>query len=351
MDLRGEDLERMAEKALLACLERVPFLKIEAMERSRVGGRSEPDLSITVMVPDGRRHLLVAVNKSGTPQVARKALESLSEWRGLTPGAYGVFMAPYISEYTADLCAGEGAGYADFSGNCRLAFGQVFIEQTGRANKFIERAAGSLYSRKATRVLRVLLVGARKPWRMADLAAEADVSLGHAAKVKKLLNHHGWIREEPGGFVLRNPEALLRDWAQNYRYRKNRVHEFYSPASIPEIEYGLGEVCAEKGIRYALAGFSAAARLAFMVKYQRVMGFVEGRVDDVASAMSLKRVPTGPNVFLMIPYDEGVFYDAREVDSIQIASPIQVYLDLASYRGRGEEAAEAVLEQVIRPSW
>lgn len=351
MDMRGESLDELAEKALLTCLGRVPFAKVESVVRASAERGQEPDLSVTVMLPEGRRRLLVAVKKSGAPGVARGVIEALAGWRGSVPGAYGVFMAPYISEHTGEMCVGEGAGYADFSGNCRLAFGQVFIEQTGRANKFIERAAGSLYSRKATRVLRVLLAGRQRPWKMADLAAEADVSLGHAAKVKNLLDRHGWIRREPGGFLLRDPEGLLKDWAQNYRYRKNRIHEFYSLAGVPEIEAGLGAVCADRNIQYALAGFSAAARLAFMVRYQRVMAFVDGKVEDVAGAMNLKRVPTGPNVFLMIPYDEGVFYDAREVDSIRITSPVQVFLDLASYRGRGEEAAEAVLDQVIRPSW
>jgi hypothetical protein len=39
------------------------------------------------------------------------------------------------------------------------------------------------------------------------------------------------------------------------------------------------------------------------------------------------------------------------MDDLRIASPVQVYLDLIGYRGRGEEAAAFVLEQVIERTW
>jgi hypothetical protein len=34
-----------------------------------------------------------------------------------------------------------------------------------------------------------------------------------------------------------------------------------------------------------------------------------------------------------------------------MVSPVQVYLDLIGYRGRGEEAANVLLEQVIERTW
>jgi hypothetical protein len=69
------------------------------------------------------------------------------------------------------------------------------------------------------------------------------------------------------------------------------------------------------------------------------------------TALSRKEVPSGANVTLLSPYDDGVFYGAAEVDGLRIASPVQVYLDLVGYRGRGEEAATFLLEQVIERTW
>jgi hypothetical protein len=57
------------------------------------------------------------------------------------------------------------------------------------------------------------------------------------------------------------------------------------------------------------------------------------------------------NVALFTSYDEGVLYGARQIGGICIASPVQVYLDLLGVKGRGEEAAKAILDEVIRRSW
>jgi hypothetical protein len=56
-------------------------------------------------------------------------------------------------------------------------------------------------------------------------------------------------------------------------------------------------------------------------------------------------------VTLLEPYDAGVFYGAKEIDGVCVASPVQVYLDLRGFRGRGEEAAVKLLDEVIRPQW
>jgi hypothetical protein len=39
------------------------------------------------------------------------------------------------------------------------------------------------------------------------------------------------------------------------------------------------------------------------------------------------------------------------VEGAPVVSPVQLYLDLAQTKGRGEEAAAAILEEVIKPIW
>jgi hypothetical protein len=62
-------------------------------------------------------------------------------------------------------------------------------------------------------------------------------------------------------------------------------------------------------------------------------------------------VDSGANFTLIKPADEGVFYGVQLFDGIPAASPIQVYLELIGNKGRGKEAAEALWEEVIRPTW
>jgi hypothetical protein len=53
----------------------------------------------------------------------------------------------------------------------------------------------------------------------------------------------------------------------------------------------------------------------------------------------------------MTPFDEGILYGAQKVDGATVVSDVQLYLDLAGYKGRGEEAAEFILDKRLRPRW
>lgn len=342
----GEN-EVKAENALRDALEKIPFLKVKSIEREK----DRVDILVNLAVGDKKQVLLVEVKNSGQPRLARDAVNQLIRYRNSYPDAYLIFMAPYISQQAAEICMKDGVGYLDFAGNCYLSFGQVYIEQTGNPNPFrTKRDLVSLFSPKSSRVLRVLLNNPGRVWKTQDLADESRVSLGQVANVKKLLLDREWITKQDG-FSLTTPWMLLEEWANVYTYRKNEVRNFYSLKSIPEIESELAKVCKAKGVEYALTGFSGAARFAPAVRYTRSMAYVYNTREEVASLLNLKEVESGANVTLLGPYDEGVFYGTQMIDDVRIVSPLQVYLDVKGYRGRGEEAAEVLLRDVIKPKW
>ena len=311
-----------------------------------------PDFLIRIALPGGEKYLVVEIKTNGQPRLARDAVNQILRYRDLFPDSYGVFLAPYISPKSGEICKKEGIGYLDLAGNCYLCFDRVYIEQEGRHNPFKEkRDLRSLYSPKAERVLRVLLNNPGKGWKVEELAKEAQVSLGQVSNVKKLLMDREWIQVDKTGFMANEPEQLLREWEENYSFRRNRVLDFYSMKGPAQIEADLVEYCNGNNVKYAFTGFSGAARLAPAVRYQRAMAYLTDLEQDLAFQLDLKEVGSGANVSVFIPYDEGIFYGAREVDGAQVASPVQVYLDVRTFRGRGEEAAQVLLEQVIRPLW
>ncbi len=169
--------------------------------------------------------------------------------------------------------------------------------------------------------------------------------------MKKLLVDREWVRTGPEGLWLTEPERLLAEWAENYNHERNRAHDFYSMSSVAEIEAELTEIDAAGGGPCVLTGFSGAVRVAPFVRYQRAAAYARGDVEAIARRLGVKEVPSGANLSLIEPYDQGVFYGAREIDGACVVSPLQLYLDLQAARGRGEEAANAVLDQAIRPSW
>jgi hypothetical protein len=345
------DILEAAAEALLACLREIPFARVEhVMEPgARLGG---PDILVRAAAAD-REHLLVGeVRGNGQPRLAREAINQLLRYRESYPGAHGVFIAPYISPRAAELCEQAGIGFVDLAGNCRLSFGDVFIRKTGERNRLAQkRALGSLYSPKASRVLRVLLNDPHRSWKIQDLAGEANVSIGQTSNVKKLLSDREWIRAEREGIRLTEPKALLVEWAGNQGRRGDCTFACYSLAPVHEAERRLAQACAAVGGRCALTSFSASLRYAPMVRSQRAAAYVIGNMVKIMSEAGLKQVASGANVTLITPGDDGVFYGARDIDGLTVVAPVQAYLDLVAVAGRGSEAAEAILETEIHRQW
>ena len=347
--MKPTDFEKRIEEALLKSLGDIPFVKVESARELKTPW-GIPDVIAKVQSPEGERILVVEAKTSGQPRLAREAINQLSRYKSKWKNAYGIFMAPYISPRSAEICSQEGIGYMDLAGNCYLSFDKIFIKKERPDNPFAQkRELRTLYSPKATRVLRVLLSNPRKRWKLIALAEEAQVSLGQVSNVKKLLMDREWIQASDEGFSLNTPQALLTEWSDNYSYRRNRIYEYYSLNRIEDIEVKLADTCRSEGITYAFTGFSAAERLSPAVRYQKVAAYVQDKIERVASLLNLKKVSTGSNISLWDPYDAGVFYACREIKGVQVVSPIQAYLDLKAFKGRGEEAANALLDELIKP--
>jgi len=340
------------EDAVRSCLDRVPFLKVREIriEPDLSGGR--PDFIALVESTLGQYSLVIEAKSSGQPRIVRQAIDQLRAYCASIPNPYPVILAPYITDATARLCEREGVGYVDLAGNCRLSFGQVYVEQRGKENPFSEkRELRSLYSPKAERILRVLLTLPQRTWKVKELASEAEVSLGLVSKVKRILELREWLDQLPNGFRLLNPQVALEEWVREYRYSKHQTFNYYSFTSGSDLEREVTSAAESCRIRVALTGFSAAVRYAPAVRYRRSMAFCRGDPSSLAQELELKKVPSGANLTLIQPYDEGVFYAVQVRDGLPVVSPVQTYLDLMRQAARGEEAAEALLQEVIQASW
>src|ERR1700733_996119 len=134
------ELARRAEERLRNVLADVPFLILPscgsvAEESSRA--------DFTVPVDAGSDHwLLVCEVKSlSQPRQVREAAYNLRHHLLSLPNrkAYGILLAPYLSEESIAVLRTESLGYLDFAGNCFLSFGSVFIERHGAPNPAIRR--------------------------------------------------------------------------------------------------------------------------------------------------------------------------------------------------------------------
>jgi len=353
MKISEIDLGEKAIEAIQGCLSGIPIVNQVNIKKEPGSGRVRPDLLVDLeIVGPKKEKLVIEVKNNGQPRYAREAVNQILRYREMFPNSYGIFVAPFISDRAGEICSESQIGYIDFSGNCRLCFNQIYIEKEGKPNIYAKkRDFRSLFSSKRTRVIRVLLSNPKNIWKIQELSNESEVSLGQTSNIKKLLTDREWLQIVKGGFSLKSPGELLKEWGENYSFRKNTIRNFYSLDGIPEIEEQIANVCSRKQINYALTGFSGATRLYPNVRYKNAMVYIENLTDELILSLNFKPVNSGANVNILLPYDAGVFYGLKIIDGIQIASPIQIYLDLLSYRGRGEEAAESLFDEVIKTEW
>lgn len=89
------------------------------------------------------------------------------------------------------------------------------------------------------------------------------------------------------------------------------------------------------------ASFSAAVRRNAISKFENLV--------------EAKQAESGENLVVSIPGDDGVFYlpdNGRENDPrLGCTNAVQTYVDVWHSGSRGQEAAEALLEQRLKPEW
>jgi len=347
-----KNLESAAKVRLNSVLSVIPFVELRG-SKTKVGiGENMFDLVIDAVVSGRPMKLVAEIKTQAEPRFARMAALELKNRVQTVENGFGILIAPYISSAAIQVCREVGVGCMDLSGNVFLSFGNVFIEKSGMPNAFLEaRPLKSLFSPQTSRVLRALLSDPSKGWHVDELSRAVGISLGLASKAKQALLSQEWIREEGRRVILLKPLELLEEWARNYKYKKNCLSSFYSGLSEQALETAIKGECEKSGYRYGLALFSGARRVAPFVRFPKFFSYVDGPIADIAEALRFKKVESGANVTLLEPYDAGVFQGLRDISGMNVVSDIQLYLDLRSYGARGEEAAQAIFEQRIKPSW
>ena len=347
-----ENILSQAKKSLLSLFEEVSFIKVRSSKYNIKINNKAIDILFDTLVSGKPARIIIEVKSQGEPRLVRMAISQLKSYLQEYKDAYGILVAPYLSDTSRQICKEEGVGCADLAGNAFISFKNILIDRSGIPNPFaVKRIAKSVFPPKSSRVLRVLLVSPSKKWFVEEMSTEAGISIGLVSKVKQALLAEEWIREEGKKFYLVKPEEALARWTDNYSYKRNEIYSFYSGLSEDQLEKAIGKECIKRNLQYGLALFSGARKVAPFVRFLRFFAYVDGNTDEIADALQFKKVESGANVSLIDPYDEGVFYGLQNINGVNVVSDIQLYLDLKSYKGRGEEAAQAVFEQRIKTTW
>lgn len=324
-----------------------PDLKVKQTVEPRTGSSAaRPDAVLTI----GGVKIFIEAKSVGEPRYIRDAALQLRRYLDRESGGFGVVIAPYISQRGADVVKDAELSYLDLSGNSYLQLPGVYVEVEGRESPVkSSKELRNLFAPVSSRFHRALLTQPERRWLLKELAEETGMSLGQAFKVKKRLLDEALLEEEVGGrFYCPAPGRLLELWRDKYMWRENQLIELFSMDRVNEIEQRIADTCARKGWSYGYTLFTASSRVVPFVRYNIVAFYFGGPISELLELADVKKVDSGPNVYLLVPYDDGVFYRSEAVGGIDLANTVQVYLDLYSFRGRGKEQADALRDEVLR---
>jgi hypothetical protein len=270
------------------------------------------------------------------------------------PGAKGrLAVARYLSPSARDALAEAGLSYLDWTGNVRLTLadpGLAVIASGADRDPFraSDRPTNSLKGAPAARVVRAL-ADRRPPWRMRDLADEAQTSLGSTARTVEFLDREALVTRAKGTVIDVDWQGLLRRWAQEYDFAaRGRVMRFLAPKGLDGLEDSLRNSTEE----FVVSGSLAARRLAPYAEARLGLIYTK-RAEQLIEQLAIRDTRVRPNVLLIETHDDLPFARSRIEDGLPWAAPSQVYGDLMSGPGRSTEEAVALLEwmQANETAW
>ncbi|MCU0881026.1 MAG: type IV toxin-antitoxin system AbiEi family antitoxin [Pirellulaceae bacterium] len=315
------EIEREAENAVRRIFDELGGFSVDA-QHSRTLGEFKLDLVTQATSAQAKFQLAIDAKARITPQTVISVCERM---RQLPTDFIPVVYAPVISPRVAEIVEQFGVGYVDQAGNCRLRSARHGLLIDRRGYKLPARPPKGVadpFSPKSSRIVRALL---------------ARPDEGHEKRL-----------------YLRDPSGLLENWAKKYAGPAEQIPMFFR-GNAEAAEQAVASWCRDNHLQYALAGFSAAWRLAPEVRYSvgavyvESSGFDRKMLDRLGAYQGGKRVDTGANLLLWRPFDPSALAGRRTENGTDapVTSAIQTFLDLKRMAGRGEEAAAAVYERQL----
>ena len=365
----GVELEQALASKLEELLHSISWLQKWCVERIADYVDKGWDVEATLHLQSGKIVLGIQCKAELRPSAFRAFAESKSSVSKSSKPVFPVLAMPFISTRLAELCVEHSWSWFDLAGNCHIDIpNAIYLERTGLEPIHARlRPKANMSTPEAARVIRALLAteNAGKRWTQRSMEnhfGQLDMptpkpSLGLVNKIVKHLRDEAFIEVlRDGGFRLRDPVKLLFAWRNAYRFDRHERRNYFTLLQGKRLRDALASLDLEAGGFAAYAAFSAAELQAPHVRQPKTWIYVSGDyIKSMEELLEAKRVDSGDNLVVMIPEDAGVFYlgDGGTVGEHRMGctNAVQTYVDLFHCGGRGQEAAEALLEQKLKPEW
>jgi predicted transcriptional regulator len=331
----------------------LPEAKIQLIKKSESKEYEKIDLTLKIQIGNIEKILLCEIKSKGEPRYIYQAITKIKSLSKDIKNSVPVIVAPYIGAKGREISKEFQVGYIDLNGNVWLNIDTITIEKEGKDKQERDyRYAKDIFAKKSSRILKMMLLNPEKLWKLEELSEKINSSLSYVHRIIKTVEKFGYISyEKREGIRLTRPEALLLDWAKQYKIlEKNVIKGYYTfKPDISEAVKQIQSISSDYSLEYGFTLFTGAQFIMPYVRQANVyVYFKEYDIKNWVEKLELKPVEAGPNFYIIQPYDEHIFWGMQNINSIKIVSNIQLFLDLFNFPTRGEEQAIALKNEKIK---
>lgn len=211
----------------------------------------------------------------------------------------------------------------------------------------------SIFSDKATVIIRAMLSEPKRQWTVRDFEKEFNVGRSRAAQVLAELRKKGFVGGVASGRMafsrLTDREGLIKEWLRVYTFELNENHLYYSENDIlKKMKTFLQNKKWDD--KYALTLHTGANLISNYVNTPVTYCYLDSdrfkeMSLEIRQGLNLKELKTGGNVCFIRPYyKNSVFLHKQEIKGLSVVSNLQLYLDLYHFPQRGREHADYLLK-------
>ncbi|MBT63046.1 MAG: hypothetical protein CML13_07520 [Puniceicoccaceae bacterium] len=314
----------------------------------RVGTRANGALEVRVDVFGGQKKIFPVL---WTDSPARKTFAEREEHVAPDGSFQGLeFDQLYVAADIAKPLAADlrkwRVNHADLNGRLFLAGDGYYIAREPLIAKHRNPVAEpSLFTAKASRIVRFILSWRSTLWTQDELIACTQTSRGYVSRILGTLIDGGYVEKtrysgRQASYRLIDFDRLLDAWVREDNFPKRVKRLEYSVLASDPMEIASQVRDALEGSPFYFTQWIAA----WLRKPYTTPPIVSLYVpEDVASRFELgRKISNGGNLWLLVPEDIGVFQGNQIVDDFPLVSDPQIYLDLIGSGLRGPEAADAL---------
>lgn len=324
-----------------------------------VAESTEKDIQPDVLVQtdwQGRTFAFVGeVKRYGSDKSVSEAAETArnyAERLQLNP----LVIVPWLSNEQLLSLEQRNISGVDLCGNgIVLVPGELLVFRTGLPNKFpTSRLIRRVYEGTSSLVARVFLL--RPQYNSVSeildeiTARGGSITLPTISKALKQLEEDVVIDKSPKRIRTLQADKLLDRLKANYAPPKQRgfIRCKLTSKNTDSISATLFEAAKKAGERIVLSGESSANFYTTIAKEPIDTFYCTDTTSLPLETAEMDVFSRFPNVELKKCDAEVVYFDMRNMNGYDIASPIQAYLELATSDKRGQEVAEQIRKKIIQ---